>query len=96
MPKLSMAEVENIAHLARLKLTEDEKRLFQEQLSSILRYVEMLNTLDTAGVPPTTSALPLDNVMRPDEAHAGLSPADALLNAPDTAAGSFRVKQILP
>jgi len=96
MPQLSLADVENIAQLARLTLTDDEKSLFQEQLSAILGYVEKLNTLDTRDVPPTTSALPLDNVMRPDEARPGLPTEDALQNAPDAAEDSFRVKPILP
>lgn len=96
MTQLSLADVENIAQLARLTLTDDEKRLFQGQLSAILGYVDMLNTLDTTGVPPTTSALPLDNVMRPDEARPGLPTEDALLNAPDATESSFRVKSILP
>lgn len=95
MTKLTLAEVENIANLARLNLTDDEKQMFQDQLSAILDYAEMLQQLDTDGVPPTTSALPLDNVMRPDEALPSLPTDDALANGPDTADGSFRVKPVL-
>ncbi len=96
MPKLSKTEVENIAQLARLKLTPDEIALFQEQLSAILDYAEAIQQLDTTDIPPTTSAIPLTNVMRPDEQRNGLSTAEALANAPDTAENSFRVKPILP
>ena len=95
MTKLSRAEVENIAHLARLKLTDAETMMFQEQLSAILEYAEMVQAIDTKGVPPTTSALPLDTVMRADESAPGLNPEDALANGPDVADGSFRVKPIL-
>ena len=95
MTKLSLTEVEKIAHLARLNLTDEEKAIYQEQLSTILEYVEMLQQVDTTDVPPTTSAIPLDNVMRQDVAQPGLSTEDALLNAPDAAENSFRVKPIL-
>lgn len=94
MTKLTLAEVENIAHLARLKLTEAEKTMFQDQLSAILDYAEILQALDTQDVPPTTSALPLDNVFRPDENRPGLATADALRNAPQAANDSFRVKPV--
>ncbi|RME50165.1 MAG: Asp-tRNA(Asn)/Glu-tRNA(Gln) amidotransferase subunit GatC, partial [Caldilineae bacterium] len=83
MSKLTRAEVEHIARLARLALTEAEIAQFQEQLSAILEYAETLQQLDTEGVPPTTSALPLHTVMRPDEPRPGLSTEDALANAPD-------------
>jgi aspartyl-tRNA(Asn)/glutamyl-tRNA(Gln) amidotransferase subunit C len=95
MPKLSLEEVEHIAVLARLGLSAAEKETFRDQLSEILDYVEMLNRLDTAGVPPTTSALPLSNAMRPDEVTPSLSTEDALANAPDAEANQFRVQAIL-
>ncbi len=95
MTKLSLAEVENIAHLARLNLTDAEKTMFQEQLSAILDYAMAIQQLNTDAIPPTTSAIPLDNVMRADETRPSLSKAEALANAPDTADNSFRVKPIL-
>ncbi len=95
MPKLSLEEVEHIAVLARLGLSPAEKEMFRDQLSEILDYVEKLNRLDTAGVPPTTSALPLSNVMRSDEVTSSLSTDDALANAPDASANQFRVQAIL-
>ncbi len=94
MSKLTRAEVEHIARLARLALTEAEIAQFQEQLSAILEYAETLQQLDTEGVPPTTSALPLHTVMRPDEPRPGLSTEDALANAPDVAGDSFRVQPV--
>ena len=95
MAKISREEVQTIAELAKLTLTEAEIDLFQEQLSNILEYAEMLQQVDTAGVPPTTSALPLNNVMRPDVVALSLDNEDALANAPDAEGRSFRVKAVL-
>ena len=95
MPKLSLEEVEHIAELARLSLTSAEKEMFRDQLSAILEYADALNRLDTTGVPPTASALPLRNVMRPDEVRPCLPTEDALANAPDTDGDQFRVRAIL-
>ena len=95
MPKLSLEEVEHIAELARLNLSSDEKEMFREQLSAVLEYADALNRLDTSGVPPTASALPLSNVMRPDEVRPSLPTEDALANAPDTDESQFRVRAVL-
>jgi aspartyl-tRNA(Asn)/glutamyl-tRNA(Gln) amidotransferase subunit C len=95
MAKLSREEVEMIAELAKLTLTDEEKTLFQEQLSDILEYAGMLQQLDTSGIPPTTSALPLSNVMRPDERRPSLTNEEALFNAPEAEDGSFKVRAIL-
>lgn len=95
MAKLSLAEVETIAELAKLTLTDEEKAMFQEQLSDILDYAERLQQLDTAGVPPTASALPINNVMRPDEVRLSLANEEALFNAPEAEAGSFKVRAVL-
>jgi aspartyl-tRNA(Asn)/glutamyl-tRNA(Gln) amidotransferase subunit C len=93
--KLSRAEVEHIAELAKLELTEEEKIKFCEQLSAILEYAEMLQQLDTEAIPPTATVLPLQNVMRLDEVAPSFSQEDILANAPDTAEGCFRVRAIL-
>ena len=93
--KLSHAEVEHIAELAKLALTEEEKEKFRGQLSAILEYAEMLQQLDTDAIPPTATVLPLQNVMRPDEVAPSFSQEDILANAPDVAEGCFRVRAIL-
>jgi aspartyl-tRNA(Asn)/glutamyl-tRNA(Gln) amidotransferase subunit C len=93
--KLSRAEVEHIAELAKLELTEEEKIKFCKQLSAILEYAEMLQQLDTEAIPPTATVLPLQNVMRPDEVAPSFSQEDILSNAPDAAEGCFRVRAIL-
>lgn len=95
MSKLSLSEVEHIAQLARLGLTGEEKEMFRQQLSAILDFAEKLKEVDTGGVQPTTSALPLFNVMRKDEPAAGLSTPAALANAPALEADQFKVRPIL-
>lgn len=67
MAKLTKAEVEHIAELARLHLTDEEKGLFTDQLSSILEYVEKLAAVDTSSVQPMAHVLDLKNVTRDDE-----------------------------
>jgi aspartyl-tRNA(Asn)/glutamyl-tRNA(Gln) amidotransferase subunit C len=66
--KLTLEEVEHIAALARLELSEDERHAFQKQLSSILEYVEKLKAVDTEGVEPMNHSIEMGNVLRRDEA----------------------------
>ena len=93
--KLSLAEVEHIAELAKLGLTEEEKEKFREQLSAILEYFEMLQELDTEAIPPTATVLPLRNVMRPDKVEPSFPKEDILANAPNAEDGYFKVRAIL-
>ena len=93
--KLSLEEVESIAELARLSLTDEEKQMYQDQLSAILDYVEQLQGLDTDDVVASSSALPLDNVMRSDVKVPTFSADEALANAPEKEDDQFRVKPIL-
>lgn len=65
--KLSIKEVEHIAALARLKLSEEEKEKYSQQLSEILNYVEKLQAVDTSAIEPTSQVTGLENVMRQDE-----------------------------
>ena len=92
---ISREEVMTIAELAKLTLTEDEINMFQEQLSDILDYAQMLQNIDTTDIPPTTSAIPLSNIMREDIVALSLDNDDALANAPDADTRSFRVKAVL-
>lgn len=93
--KLSLVEVEHIAELAKLGLTDEEKATFQEQLSAILEYFDRLNEVDTFAIPPTPTVLSLRNAMREDAVKPSLPTEDVLANAPGTAKGCFRVKAIL-
>lgn len=92
---LTRQEVEHIAELARLELSEAEKERYREQLSAVLEYVARLQALDTSAIPPTSSVLPERSVLRPDQVRPGLA-LDALLsNAPEAEAGQFRVPPVL-
>jgi aspartyl-tRNA(Asn)/glutamyl-tRNA(Gln) amidotransferase subunit C len=93
--KLTLAQVEHIAELARLALSDEEKALYQEQLSAILEYAERLQAVDTSAIPPTATVLPLRSVMRADEPRDSMSREDVLANAPRAEAGCFRVQAVL-
>jgi aspartyl-tRNA(Asn)/glutamyl-tRNA(Gln) amidotransferase subunit C len=88
-------DVEHVARLARLALTDDELERMREQLNGILAYIEKLNELDTEGVEPTSHAVPMLNVMRDDHPDACLPRDEALANAPDRAGEFFRVPRII-
>ncbi|MBW3590969.1 MAG: Asp-tRNA(Asn)/Glu-tRNA(Gln) amidotransferase subunit GatC [Actinobacteria bacterium] len=88
-------QVEHVAKLARLELSEKEKELFGSQLSAILEHAENVSALDTQGVVPTSHSVPLLNVMRPDVPHEPLQQAEALANAPVAESGHFRVPRIM-
>ena len=92
---LTLKEVEYIAELAKLRLTDDEKARFREQLSAILDHVATLERLDISHIPPTATVLPLRTVLRPDEPRPSLERDRALANAPAAAAGMFEVPAIL-
>jgi aspartyl-tRNA(Asn)/glutamyl-tRNA(Gln) amidotransferase subunit C len=94
-PRITLAEVEHVARLARLALDPDEKHAMRSQLDAILGYVERLGEIDTGGVPPTAHVLPLANVLREDEVRPSY-PVEAMLgNAPEAEDGAFRVPKIL-
>ncbi len=93
--RISIEEIEHIASLARLSLSEKEKELFGSQLSSILDYMEKLNELDTRNIEPTSHVLPLSNVMRNDIPGPSIPREDALMNAPDHTEKFFRVPKII-
>lgn len=92
---LTLQDVEHIAELAKLGLTDDEKELYRTQLSSILDYAARLQAIDTADTTATASVLPLFNVWRDDEVVACLPVADALANAPAAEDDYFRVHAVL-
>jgi len=93
--KLSRDEVIHIARLARLGLTGGELDKFQEQLSNILENFEILQQVDTTNVPPTTQAIPLQNVFREDEIATSLPQSEVLANAPRREGDYFRVPAVL-
>ncbi|HUX46833.1 MAG TPA: Asp-tRNA(Asn)/Glu-tRNA(Gln) amidotransferase subunit GatC [Desulfosporosinus sp.] len=91
---ISREDVEYVAALARLELTEPEIQEYTEQLNSILDYAAMLERLDTDDVVPTAHAVPLHNVMREDQVGPSFNQEKALRNAPDGEEGFFRVPKI--
>jgi aspartyl-tRNA(Asn)/glutamyl-tRNA(Gln) amidotransferase subunit C len=88
-------DVEHVARLARLALTDGEIEKMREQLNGILAYIEKLNALQTDGVEPTSHAVPMVNVMRDDAPAPCLPREEALANAPDRAGEFFRVPRII-
>jgi aspartyl-tRNA(Asn)/glutamyl-tRNA(Gln) amidotransferase subunit C len=95
--KITKKEVEYVARLARLSLTNEEKEKFTGQLEAILEYIDKLNELDTKDVQPTSHVLPLSNVWRedvlvqsPDELRERL-----LNNAPEREGDFFKVKKVI-
>ena len=93
--KLSREQVQHIAELARLALSDEEEALYQEQLSTILAYFERLQELDTEAILPTATVLPLRSVMRADEAKSPFPRESILANAPASEAGCFKVPAVL-
>jgi len=92
---ISREEVQHVARLARLHLTDEELERMRQQLDAILAYIDKLRELDVEGVEPTAHAVPLVNVMRDDELASCLSQDAALANAPDRAGEFFRVPRII-
>jgi aspartyl-tRNA(Asn)/glutamyl-tRNA(Gln) amidotransferase subunit C len=88
-------DIEKVARLARLKLSEEEKRVFGDQLEQILTYMEQLNRLDTKGVEPTSHAIPIVNVFREDEVKPSFSREEVLGISPDQEDEHFKVPRII-
>jgi len=92
---ISRADVEHVAELARLHLTDEELDRLQGQLSRILEAIAVLRDVDTSHVGPTATVLALENVMRDDEPRDGISREAALANAPLREGDHLRVPLIL-
>jgi aspartyl-tRNA(Asn)/glutamyl-tRNA(Gln) amidotransferase subunit C len=88
-------DIRYIARLARLTLTPEEEQRLGAQLGDILAYVQKLNELEVSHVEPTAHAIPLTNVVRPDECRMSLPHPEAMRNAPSQANGLFIVPRIL-
>jgi len=94
---LTIADVERIAALAQLELTDEEKQLFTRQLADILHYAEQVQAIDTSGVPATAYVNAAQRTERDDEPRPSLPTEEAIANAPDAApeAGLFRVPRVI-
>jgi len=92
---ISKKDVEHVAHLTRLYLTEEEKETFTRQLSQILDHAGKIAELDTSKIKPTSHVVPMRNVMREDKVNKSLSQEEALSNAPKKEDGAFVVPRIV-
>ncbi|MCZ7529117.1 MAG: Asp-tRNA(Asn)/Glu-tRNA(Gln) amidotransferase subunit GatC [Acidimicrobiia bacterium] len=92
--RITRDDVEHVARLARLALTDDEVALFSEQLSVILEHAARVSALPTEGVPPSTHPLPLRNVLRPDQVGPTLDRGEVLAQAPEAEDDRIRVPRI--
>lgn len=92
---LTIKEVEHVALLARLTLSEDEKAKFCDQLSSILNYADTLNVLPTDDVEPLTHILTTYNVFRTDQVKPSMDRDEMLANAPVAEDGQYKVPKII-
>ena len=92
---ITRQDVQHIAELAKLNLSDAEEALYQEQLSAILDYAQRLNVLDTEAIPPTATVLPLRSIMREDVARPSLPADEILANAPARFGDAFEVHVIL-
>jgi len=93
--KLSTLDVEYVAKLARLEVTEAEQEKFTAQLNDILLYIDQLNELDTKGVAPMSHAIAVTNAFREDKIAESLGTQKALANAPDARGEFFRVPKVI-
>jgi len=88
-------DIEKVARLARLELSEEERVTFGNQLEQILTYMEQLNRLDTTGVEPTSHAIPIHNAFREDETRPSFPQEEVLSISPDQENGHFKVPRII-
>lgn len=94
MKELTRKDVDHIALLGRLALTDEEKEKYQAALTSILEYAEKLNDLDLEGVPPTAHAVTQQNIIRKDVVNSELKVEDALANASQSQDDQFAIQAV--
>jgi len=93
--KITRADVEHVARLARLELSTEEAETFTGQMDAILAYVDKLNELDTSGIFPTSHAVPMENAFRDDTVRPGIGVEAALANAPERVGSFYRVPKVI-
>ena len=92
---ISVADVEHVARLARLELSQEDKTLFASQMGAILGYVEKLKELDTEGIIPTSHAVPMENAFREDVVCPSIGIEKALANTPERVESFYRVPRVI-
>ena len=95
MPDTPHFDIDYVAQLARIALTDAEKLEFSHQLGQVLQYVEKLGEVDVSGVEPMAHAFDVVNIWQKDEPRAGLSTAEALRNAPAVRDNMFVVPKVI-
>ena len=88
---ITIKDVEHVAKLARLELTEEEKELYTKQLGDVLKYVDQMNEVDTTNVKPMSHAIDFVNVMREDKVVYELIKEELMADAPEAENGFFKV-----
>ena len=91
---ITIKDVEHVAKLARLELTEEEKELYTKQLGDVLKYVDQMNEVDTSNIEPMSHAIDFVNVMREDKVIYEQDKEQLMSNAPDEENGFFKVPRI--
>lgn len=93
--KITIADVEHVARLSRLELSDDEKKLFAGQMDAIMGYVDKLAELDTGNVVPTSHAVPMENAFREDLVRPSIGVEKALGNAPQRVESFYKVPKVI-
>ena len=93
--KISVAEVEHIAWLAKIELSQDEKELFTNQFNTILEYFEVINEVDTEDVQPTAQVVEAITALREDRVNLSLSINEALSNTTNSERRFFKAPKII-
>ncbi len=92
---IDIKQIEQVASLSRINLTDEEKGTFREQLTDILGYIEKLNELDTVDIPPMAYATSLKNIFREDKQESSFSRQKVLELSPSSSNGFFKVPKVL-
>ena len=92
---ISSTDIQRVAHLARLQLSETELESYSVQMKAIVEFVDQLQGVDTSGVEPMVHAIELTNVLADDQVRTGLSREQALANSPDHDEECFRVPAVM-
>jgi aspartyl-tRNA(Asn)/glutamyl-tRNA(Gln) amidotransferase subunit C len=95
VPRITRDEIERVAALARLRISDQEADAMAAELDTLLEYVETLRQIDTSGVDPTSHVIPLSTPMREDRAVAGIDPELAVANAPERCGSAFVVPKVI-
>ncbi len=93
--KITLEEVQHVAQLARLSLSEEQMTSLMKDMNDILSYMDMLNEVDTSNLEPTSHAMDLKNVFREDQTRPSLPYEKSLKNAPEQSRDSFVVPRVI-